>query len=199
MQHARLEHLVADREHVVAVRDRQRLGVRHQRGQLLGRARDRVLGADRDQRRRPDRRRLLAGQHLARAADAGGERAAVGFGLLGEGAEHAALRIGDVGERRRLQRLGDAFRQAHAVDQVHAEPAQHHRAHPVRVLEREERRDPRAHRIAHHVGARRCRDDRAARARRRPSSWCDSRPDRRAWSIGRGRGCRARSRGGRRP
>ena len=77
---------------------------------------------------------LLARQHLPRAADAGGERPAVGFGLVGEGAEHAALRIGDVGERRRLQRLGDALRQAHAIDQVHAEPAQHDRAHPLRVL-----------------------------------------------------------------
>ncbi len=124
-QHAGLEHLVADREHVVAVRDRQRLRVRHERGQFLGRARRSVLGADRDQRRRLDRRRLLARQHLARAADAGGQRPAVGFGLVGEGAEHAALRIGDVGERRRLQRLGDALRQADAVDQMHAEPAEH--------------------------------------------------------------------------
>ena len=71
-----------------------------------------VLGADRDQHRRarcaPTCSRR---QRLARAADAGGERPQVGFGLLGEGAEHAAGRIGDVGERRRLQRLGDARRQ----------------------------------------------------------------------------------------
>ena len=93
-------------------------GVRHDRSQFLGRACDRILGADRDQRRRPDRGGLLAAQHLPRAADAGGERPAVGLGLVGKGAEHAALRVGDVVERRRLQRLGDALRQPHAVDQV---------------------------------------------------------------------------------
>ena len=71
------------------------------------------------------------GQHLARAADAGGERPAVGLGLVGEGAEHAALRIGDVGERRRLQRVGDALGQADAVDQMHAEPAEHRASAPA--------------------------------------------------------------------
>ena len=46
-----LEHLVADRDHVIAVRNVEPAPVRHQRGKLVRRAGDVVLGADRDQRR----------------------------------------------------------------------------------------------------------------------------------------------------
>jgi aromatic ring-opening dioxygenase catalytic subunit (LigB family) len=39
-----------------------------------------------------------------------------------------------------------------AIDQVHTEPAQHHRAQAAGMLECQEGRDPRAHGIAHHIG-----------------------------------------------
>ena len=66
------------------------------------------------------------------------------------------------------------------------------------MLEREERGDARAHRIAHDVGAV---DAEMIEQRAHVVGHCgrcDSRPDRRAWSTGRARDCRARSRGGRR-
>ena len=103
-ERGRLEHLVADRDHVVAARDVEPAPVRNQRGELVRRAGDVVLGADRDQGRRADACEVLAPQRLARAAQAGGERLQVGAGLLGEGAEALAHRIGDVSERRRFER-----------------------------------------------------------------------------------------------
>ena len=51
VEHALLEHLVAHRQHVVAARNIERPPLRQQRGQLGRRARDVVLGADRDQHR----------------------------------------------------------------------------------------------------------------------------------------------------
>ena len=75
-------------------------------------ARDVVARADRDQRRDRDRRHALLADRLARAADAGGERLAVALRLLGEGAEHALHRVGEIGERGRLHRVGDPDRQA---------------------------------------------------------------------------------------
>ena len=59
-----------------------------------------------------------------------------------------------VGERRRLERVRDRFRQPDTVDQPAAEPAEHDTAHAIRMRQRQKRRDARAHRIAHHVGAR---------------------------------------------
>ena len=115
---------------------------------------DRVLGADRDQHRNADGGGLLARERLARAADAGRERLQVAAGLLREGAERAALRIGHRSERRRLQRVGDALRQADAVDQMDAEAAENGGADALPGAAGQERGDARAHRIAHDVGAR---------------------------------------------
>ena len=91
-------------------------------------------------------------ERLARAADAGGERDAIALGLLGEGAEHALHRVGQRVERRRLHRVGDAERQADALDQPVAEPAEDQPANALRMGEREEGGDARPHRIAHRVG-----------------------------------------------
>ena len=52
-----------------------------------------------------------------------------------------------------LQRIGDAFRQADALDQTDTEPAEYCGAHPVGVLNCQEGRNACAHRIAHDVGA----------------------------------------------
>ena len=90
---------------------------------------------------------------LARAAGAGGERGAVAFRLVGEGAEHALRRVGEIGERGRLHRLGNADGQARAMHQPVAETTEDQRAHEFGPAERQERGDARAHRIAHHVGA----------------------------------------------
>ncbi len=60
--HPLLEDLVADREHMVAPGDIERSARRQQGRKLVRRARDRVLGADRDQHRRADGRDLLARQ-----------------------------------------------------------------------------------------------------------------------------------------
>ncbi len=112
-----------------------------------------VLGADRDQDRRPDRGDLVARQGLARAADAGRERREVGFGLLGKEAERAPRGIANIRERGRLERIGDALGQPDAVDQTDAEPAQDGPAQARGVRRCEEPGDARAHGITHHVGA----------------------------------------------
>ena len=108
--------------------------------------------ADRDQRRaggaRASRRRSRA-----RAAGAGGEREAVAVRLLGEGAEQALRRVVEALERRRLHGLGDRLRQAFVAHEPVAETPEHERAHEAGVFERKQARDPRAHRIPHHVGA----------------------------------------------
>src|SRR5205823_14066039 len=71
------EDLIADREHVVSPRNIKQLSARNQLGEGVCGARDRVLGADRDQHRRAERSRLGGRQRLARATDACGERLAV--------------------------------------------------------------------------------------------------------------------------
>ena len=144
--------LVADREIVVAVGDLEHLGVRQHRRQAMRIAGDRVARADRHQRRTGDARRLGFAERLARTADAGGERDAIALGLLGEGAEHALHRVGQRFERRRLHRLGDAERQADALDQPIAEPAEDQPADAIGIGQREEGGDARPHRIAHRVG-----------------------------------------------
>ena len=68
-----------------------------------------------------------------RAAQAGGERAAVGAGLVGEGAKRPPHRIGHVFQRRRLQRLGDVLAGTAALDQADADAAENRRAQPRRL------------------------------------------------------------------
>ena len=94
---------------------------------------DRVARADRHQRRTGDARRLGFAERLARAANAGGERDAIALGLLGEGAEHALHRVGQRVQRGRLHRVGDAERQADAVDQMVAEPAEDQPTDAIRM------------------------------------------------------------------
>ncbi len=112
--------------------------MRQQRRQFVGVAGDRVSGSDRHQRRRGDLRDFRARERLPRAADAGGERAQIAAVLVGEGAEHALHGIGERVERRRLHRVGDAERQADAVNEMIAEAAEDQRAHKLRPLQRQE-------------------------------------------------------------
>ena len=67
--------------------------------------------------------------------------------------DEALRRIDEAVERRRFHCLSDPFRQPGVAREPVTHPAEDQRAHPLRLGEREERRDPRAHRIAHHVGA----------------------------------------------
>ena len=97
------------------------------------RARDFVRGADRDQHRHGDAGGFLARHQAARAAQAGGERPAIGAGLVGKGAKRPPDRIGHVVERGRLQRLGDVFAGAAALDQADADAAEDRRAQPLRL------------------------------------------------------------------
>ena len=114
-------------------------------------------------------------------------------------AERLAHRVGHVGDRRQFERARRRRRAGPRLStSLMPTPPRISRAHPLRLARRQHRADARAERIAHHVGACGARDARSAPRRRRPSCRCDSRPDRRAWSIGHGRDCRARSRGGRR-
>ena len=152
-QHARLVDAVADRDHVIAPGDVEPAPVRKQRRELMRRAGDVVPGAGRDQGRRRHRCEVLARERLARAAQAGGERAQIGFGLLGEQAERLAHRIGHVGDRGRFERARDVVVQPRHFDQLDADAAEDQRAHALRMARGEHRRDARAERIAHHVGA----------------------------------------------
>ena len=109
------------------------------------------------------------------------------------------VRIGNVGERRRLQCKRNVFRQAGAVHELVAEPAENGRARTRSgCVERKKGGVARAHRITHHVGAidRQVIEQRAHVLGHDARS--DSRPDHRACRIARARDCRARSRAGRR-
>ena len=110
-------------------------------------------GADRDQGGHGDPGGFLLGHQPPRAAQAGGERAAVGAGLVGERAKGPPHRIGHLVERGRLERCGDILAGAAALDQRHADAAENRRAQPVGMAQRQPRRHPRAERIAHDIGA----------------------------------------------
>src|SRR5271166_84668 len=151
-QHACLVYPVADGEIVVASGNVERLRMRHHCCELVRIARDDVARPDRNERRRGNTRDCGRRQALTRAPDAGGEGGAIALRPVGEGAERALRRVGEAVERRRLHRLGDAFRQAGAMHEPVAEAAQDQRTHEIRLRQREEARDAGAHRIAHHVG-----------------------------------------------
>ncbi len=138
-------------------------------------------------------------QRLARAADAGGERPRSDSGLLGERAEGAALRIGDIGERRRLQRIGDARRAGPRRRPGGCRARRARRSARARgCLQRQKRGDARAHRVAHDVGALEPQmvDQRAHVLGHRGGVIVGRIVE--LASTRRGRDCRARSRGGRR-
>ena len=75
------------------------------------------------------------------------------FGLLGESAKHVSGRIGDVGKRRRLKRVGDAIRQPNTLDQANAETAKHNGTYAIGIRQGQESGDAGPHRIAHDIGA----------------------------------------------
>src|ERR1700681_859589 len=83
-QNALLEHLVSDRGHMVATGNLERPARRQQVRQFRRGAADRILGAERNQRRDPNPGDLRAREGLARPAHAGRERPQVGLGLLGK-------------------------------------------------------------------------------------------------------------------
>src|SRR4051812_12160500 len=99
LQHAFFEHLVADRQHVVASRNIEYARAWHEPRQFMRGTGDKVLGPDRDHDRGADRCYLLARQRLPRAAAAGRKRLEVGFGLLGKRPKHTAERIVNVIQR----------------------------------------------------------------------------------------------------
>ena len=106
----------------------------------------------------------------------------IGFGLVGESAEHAADRVAAHRRATAPPGLRQCSPAGRAFDQMDAEPAENRDAHALGMRQRQERRDARAHGVAHDVGALDSRDDRAARARRPPWWRCDRRPGRRACS-----------------
>ena len=128
--------------------------MREHRSQPVRVAGDAILRTHRDHDGTGDRTDFGARERLARAPDASRESGAVGTRLLGERAEHALHRVLQILERGRLHRVGYADRQADAVDEMIAQPAQHQRSHEFGALQREKARNPGAHRVAHHVGAR---------------------------------------------
>src|SRR5262245_60839174 len=139
VEDARLEHLVANREHVIAARDVESARTGNYVRKFLRRTTDRILGADRDQHRHAQRLRLLPRERLPRAADARRQRAAIALGLFGEDPEGALLLVGHIGEGRRFQRLGHAERQPAAVDQLNAQASEHGGAHALGMRGAEER------------------------------------------------------------
>ncbi len=112
------------------------------------------LLAGRDQERNSDPGKFVARQRLPRAADAGGQRPQIRARLLGERTESVAPRIGHVGARGRFERRSDHLRgQARAIHEPDADAAEDRCAHPLRVLDRKDGRDPAPQRVAHDVGA----------------------------------------------
>ena len=135
------------------------------------------------------------GQQVARGRDAGRERLAVAFCLVGKGAEHPAALMGDdiEGRRSAARRRSDPSPRplSPCRCQAHRERASAH----GRMRERQEGRNAGTHRIAHHMRLRRCRDGRAAPPHRRPSPVDDRPSDHAACRWRHGRDCRARSPG----
>jgi hypothetical protein len=60
--------------------------------------------------------------------------------------------VDEPGERGRLHRLGNGKRKPGAIDKMMAETAEDHRPHAARMSFGKKGGDPRAHRIAHHIG-----------------------------------------------
>ena len=75
---------------MIPTRDVERAACRQQRRELVRRARNRVLAADRHQHWSVNRRDLIARQGLTRTTNARRERLQVGFGLLGESTKRAS-------------------------------------------------------------------------------------------------------------
>ena len=200
VQHGLLEHLVADRQHVVAVRECR--APRAWAAAPPAPAREPaivVLAADRDQHRHADRRRP------PRASAPGASRGCRRRAPCGR-TWSARRRRGTCGPADRSRRRATAPPAPRRCSPAGPTPSTRWmpsppstaRAHALRMRERQERGDARAHRIAHHVGARDVEMIEQRAHVLRHAARCDRRPDRRAWSMRRGRDCRARSRAGRR-
>ena len=145
---------IADRPHMIAALDVKKLGARDQGCKLGAGAGDHVVATDGDERRHLDGGELFRGDLFARTPHAGGKRLQIASGLLGEGPEAPRRVVGHVLDARSFERPGDRAAAHHAPHHVDAEPADDKAAHTLRVGEREEGGDPRAHRIAHHIGPR---------------------------------------------
>src|SRR5262249_8965562 len=154
IEHGGFKTRTPDRQHVVAARYAERLRARDQRGERFGRPRDLVLATDCNEQRRRNAADLGTAERLARAAHAGGERRQIRLGLLGEGTKQVSGRVGHVGNRRRLQPLGDRLRQADALYETNAKSAQYRRAYAIGMRQGKERRDTCAHRITDDVRTR---------------------------------------------
>ena len=177
-----LEHLVADREHVVPSRHIERPPRREQIRELLRGARNRILGADRHQHRRADRRDLLARQ------SSGANRECTPR-APSDRTWSARRRCGTCVPSDREHPRATAPRAPRRCSR--AVPPHRPGASQGRRIRRgagvADGRAQRTRRCArpwsspsHRRG--RDRDDRAARARPRPSGRCDRRPDRGACS-----------------
>ena len=95
----------------------------------------------------------LGRQRLARRGDAGRQRLAVAAGLVGEDAEHAAARVGHLIERTRREAPPRAAPPARTPRFTIPSPSPPSTSapHALRMRQRQQGGDPRAHRIADHV------------------------------------------------
>src|SRR5262245_49808122 len=96
---------------------------------------------------------FLARQSLPRSSDASGERPQVGLRLLCECPKHVTRRILNIVQRKRLECLGDTFRQANAFHEMDAKSAKYRGAYPLGMPHSQESCDARAHRISHDIGS----------------------------------------------
>src|SRR6185437_14840394 len=110
-----------------------------------------VVAADGDERRHLYGGELFRGDLFARTPHAGGERLQIASGGFREGPEGPRRVVGHVLHARSFERPGDRAAANHAPHHVDSETADNKAAHTLRVGEREEGGNPRAHRIAHHI------------------------------------------------
>src|SRR5689334_3468201 len=132
VDNARFVDLVADGEHMVAVRDVEYPCAGNKRGQSRPRSSQWVLRTNGNQNGRAYCTNLGARQSLPRSANTGSERAQVGLRLLCKCTKHTASGILDIIEGWRLEGLGYAFRQTDAFDEMDAKSPEYRGAHPLR-------------------------------------------------------------------
>ena len=153
IEHPLLEHPVADREHVVAAGNVERLAPAGsaRRAPAAEPATSSLVptATSTGMRARPTSACSVWREPRMQAASA---RRSPWSARRRRG-RPAPARIGHVCERRRLERVGDRLRQPDAIDQVDAEAAEDRARARAPGAPAPEGGDARAHRIAHHVGA----------------------------------------------
>ena len=142
-----------DHREMVAARQRHRLGAADRVGKALRRPRQLVAAAGDHRGRTADRRQRVAGDRLARAARAGGQRQPVLLLLVGEVTEAAQHRVGDVVGGGRLHRRRHRLGIARGLEDAAADARHHEVIDAARLLQRGGQRDMGAHREAQQVGA----------------------------------------------